>query len=45
MFLILDKDKYQVRPLTNMSDTVLVKPADNNQKKQNVLFLLGTRAF
>ena len=34
MFLILDKDKYQVRPLTNMSDTVLVKPTDNNQKAE-----------
>jgi hypothetical protein len=46
MFLILDKDKYQVRPLTNMSDTVHTCEANQQQpKKQNVLFLLGTRAF
>ena len=34
MFLILDKDKYQVRPLTNMSDTVHTCEANQQQPKK-----------
>lgn len=46
MFLILDKDKYQVRPLTNMSDTVHTCEANQQQpKKAECPFFAGEKGL